>query len=34
MERIGHELSSLGRVEFILIALSLALMAVARYWLF
>lgn len=31
--RIGRELSSLGRIEFLLMALSLAAMAVARYWL-
>jgi len=32
--RIGRELTSLGRIEFVLMALSLAAMAVARYWLF
>jgi len=34
LARIGRELSSLGRVEFVLISLSLAAMAAARYWLF
>ena len=34
LERLGRELSALGRLDFVLIALSLAMMAVARYWLF
>ena len=34
LKRIAGEISVLGRAYFLLIALSLAMMAVARYWLF
>jgi hypothetical protein len=34
MQKLDKEMSVLGLIDFILVALSLALMATARYWLF
>lgn len=34
MQKLDKEMSVLGLVDFVLVALSLALMATARYWLF
>jgi len=34
LQRISHELSRLGLVDFVLLAISLGFMAIARYWLF
>ncbi|UCD99489.1 MAG: hypothetical protein JSV42_01815 [Chloroflexota bacterium] len=34
MQKLDKEMSILGTIDFVLVALSLALMATARYWLF
>lgn len=34
LQKLDKEMSSLGYAEFVLVALALALMATARYWLF
>jgi hypothetical protein len=34
MQKLDKEMSVLGLVDFILVAVSLALMATARYWVF
>ena len=34
MQKLDRELSRFGYIDFVLVALSLALMATARYWLF
>jgi len=34
LQKIDKEMSTLGYIDFVLVALSLALMATARYWLF
>lgn len=34
LQKLDREMSSLGKVDFVLVAVSLALMATARYWLF
>ena len=34
LQKLDKEMSTLGYIDFVLVALSLALMATARYWLF
>ena len=34
LKKLDREMSTLSKIDFILVALSLALMASARYWLF
>jgi hypothetical protein len=34
LQKLDKEMSTLGSIDFVLVALSLALMATARYWLF
>lgn len=34
MDKLAHELSTFGQVDFVLLAISLVFMAIARYWLF
>jgi hypothetical protein len=34
LQKLDKEMLTLGYVDFVLVALSLALMATARYWLF